>query len=108
MKTVMLLTMLPFLVACSLPIKLVQRDLASVEVIAKNRGEPAVAECAATLNKLLQDKLDLSSEDADGVLALAFKAYLRSKGNPELEAAFKKDCGPVAVGLLLEAGKALR
>lgn len=84
------------------------RDLTRVQEMAETYGPPEVAVCAAYLQEAIAGKQQLLDEDVDGLLSLAFKAYLLREGVAVAEQQFKDNCGPFAAGLMLEAAKATR
>jgi len=114
-KTVSLLFSLFFLSSCAsltLPNrivnKLVTRDLVRVSEMAEKYGKPAVAQCTTYLVGALEGRQELLSEDVDGVISLAFKAYLLKEISHEDGEKFKAECGPLAAELLLQIGRDLR
>mgnify|MGYP006929349014 CR=1 FL=1 len=103
----LLLTALVFS-SCSPITAYTQRDLVRVQEMADTHGYPGVKACAEHLATVVGQKQEILSEDVDGLLSLAFKAYLLRQGSEDAEANFLNYCSEVAAGLMLEAAKALR
>jgi len=101
-----------FLAGCTLPArvatKLVSRDLVRTKEMAETHGLPATAQCTTYLVEALEGRESLLSEDVDGLISLALKAYLLKNISQDAEAKFVKECGELAAKLLLEVGRAVR
>ena len=87
---------------------IVVKDLTRAEEMANKYGKPDIASCAKHLREAVGGREALLAEDSDGLLSLALKFYLLKEGAAGSEQEFKKQCGPFAVGLLLEIGKNAR
>lgn len=88
--------------------KLVKRDLVRVDEMATKYGKPAVQQCASYLVSAIDGKQELLDEDVDGVLSLAFKAYLLKETSQVDAEKFKIECQALAAELLLEVARTLR
>lgn len=100
-----------FLGGCTLaqlPAKIVKRDLTRVQEMAVTHGKPATEKCATYLVEAIQGREALLAEDVDGLLSLAFKAYLLKNNIQESEDSFVAECGELAARLLLEVGRVIR
>ena len=84
------------------------RDLVRVQEMAEKSNHPTVARCASVLRDVLSGNQDLLSEDVDGPLSLAFKAYLLRESVTASEDIFKQECGVVVTTLIIELGRVLR
>lgn len=83
-------------------------DLGRTVELAQKYGKPEVATCAAFLQAAIDGDAALAKEDTSGLISLAFKLYLLQESKPAAEEEFKKQCGAVAAGLLVQAGKTMR
>ena len=110
MKKLIVLLLSLLLVSCSaLGERITNRlsvDLTRTAEIATKANEPGIAKCAIYFNEALSDSTGALSEPTEGLISLAIKAYLLRKRNPEREAAFKRECGEFATGVLIELGRA--
>lgn len=88
--------------------ELTSNDLQRTMELAEKYGKPGVASCASFLKAAIDGDAALAKEDTAGLISLAFKLYLLQDSKPVAEEQFKQQCGSVAAGLLIQAGKSLR
>jgi len=112
MKNIILAFMIFTLSACSAVetkvVGIVGNDLQSTVDIAEKYGKPEIATCAKFLKQSIDGDTALAKEDTKGLISLALKLYLLQESKPAAEEEFKKQCGTVAAGLLLQAGKSMQ
>lgn len=87
---------------------LITRDITSFVNLANKYGSPSEQRCASYLQGAWADKSGLAQEDADGLLANAYKVMLLSRHINSSESAFKAECGGMAGELMIAVGQQMR
>lgn len=113
MKNIIFIVILSFLIGgCSAiqgkVTEVVGNDLQRTIEIAEKHGKPEIAKCAQYLKQSIDGDAALAGENTAGLISTALKLYLLQESKPVAEEQFKAQCGNVAAGLMLQAGKSAR